>query len=176
MWLWCFNKFNKTAYCTTESIVHVMSMYWNTWSIFSRLLTSLQWQLCSVLESSTTKIHKVYSVVLEETKTLQLVGQLAEFKFESKFEPDPVILPSLQKSIPIVGHDDNCFLMKIKGFCNKQEYVRDQRSAHLMAQSFHHLRLVPIYAFYRAIRFFLSVSQRGAPSVCNNNNNNHESL
>ena len=36
-------------------------------------------------------------MVSEEIKTLQLVGQAAEFKFESKFEPLPVIWESLRR-------------------------------------------------------------------------------
>ena len=36
-------------------------------------------------------------MVLEVTKPLQLVGQVAEFKFESKFEPLPAIWQSVMK-------------------------------------------------------------------------------
>ena len=36
-------------------------------------------------------------MVSEEIKLLQLVGQAAEFKFESKFEPLPVIWQSLRR-------------------------------------------------------------------------------
>ena len=36
----------------------------------------------------------------EAIKPLQLVGQAAEFKFESKFEPLPVIWQSLQEAVP----------------------------------------------------------------------------
>ena len=43
------------------------------------------------------KLHTVYAVILEAIKPLQLVGQAAEFKFESKFEPLPVIWQSLQR-------------------------------------------------------------------------------
>ena len=42
------------------------------------------------------KLHTVYAVISEAIKPLQLVGQAAEFKFESKFEPLPVWL-SLQR-------------------------------------------------------------------------------
>ena len=35
--------------------------------------------------------------MLEAIKTLQLVAQAADFKFESKFEPMPVIWQSLQR-------------------------------------------------------------------------------
>ena len=43
------------------------------------------------------KLHTVYAVILEAIKPLQLVGQAAEFKFESKFEPLPVIWQSLRR-------------------------------------------------------------------------------
>ena len=43
------------------------------------------------------KLHTVYAVISEAIKPLQLVGQAAEFKFESKFEPLPVIWQSLQR-------------------------------------------------------------------------------
>ena len=46
------------------------------------------------------KLHTVYAVILEAIKPLQLVGQAAEFKFESKFEPLQVIWQSLRKAIP----------------------------------------------------------------------------
>ena len=36
-------------------------------------------------------------MISEAIKPLQLVGQAAEFKFESKFEPLPVIWQSLQR-------------------------------------------------------------------------------
>ena len=36
----------------------------------------------------------------QSIKAMQLVGQKAEFKFESKFEPLPVIWQSLLKAIP----------------------------------------------------------------------------
>ena len=41
-------------------------------------------------------LYTVFAVVSEAIKPLQLVGQVAEFKFESKFEPMPVIWQSLQ--------------------------------------------------------------------------------
>ena len=43
------------------------------------------------------KLHTVYAVILEAIKSLQLVGQVAEFKFEFKFEPVPVIWQSLRR-------------------------------------------------------------------------------
>ena len=43
------------------------------------------------------KLHTIYAVILEAIKALQLVGQAAEFKFESKFEPLPVIWQSLRR-------------------------------------------------------------------------------
>ena len=51
-------------------------------------------------------------MVSEEIKTLQLVGQAAEFKFESKFEPLPVFWQSLhrlfQKVIESLEGKINC--------------------------------------------------------------------
>ena len=53
------------------------------------------------------KLHTVYAVISEAIKRLQLVGQAAEFKFESKFKPLLVIwqfLPRLfQKVINLKG-------------------------------------------------------------------------
>ena len=46
------------------------------------------------------KIHTVYLGILKQIKTLQFVGQAVEFKFEAKFKPLAVILPSLPKAIP----------------------------------------------------------------------------
>ena len=46
------------------------------------------------------KLHTVYFGTSEQIKPLQPVGQAAEFKFESKFEPLPVIWQSLPKAIP----------------------------------------------------------------------------
>ena len=43
------------------------------------------------------KLHTVYAVISEAIKPLQLVGQAAQFKFESKFEPLQVIWQSLQR-------------------------------------------------------------------------------
>ena len=39
----------------------------------------------------------LYAVISEAKKPLQLVGQVSEFKFESKFEPLPVIWQSLSR-------------------------------------------------------------------------------
>ena len=44
--------------------------------------------------------YKGFSGISEQIKPLQLVGTAAEFKFESKFEPLPVIWQSLPKAIP----------------------------------------------------------------------------
>ena len=41
------------------------------------------------------KLHTVYAVVLEVIKHLQLVGQAADFKLKSNFEPLQVIWQSL---------------------------------------------------------------------------------
>ena len=46
------------------------------------------------------KLHTIYFWTSEQIKPLQPVGQAAEFKFESKFEPLPVIWKSLPKAIP----------------------------------------------------------------------------
>ena len=46
------------------------------------------------------KLHTVYFGTSEQIKPLQPVGQAAEFKFESKFEPLQVIWQSLPKAIP----------------------------------------------------------------------------
>ena len=43
------------------------------------------------------KLHTVYAVISEAIKPLQLVGQAAELKFESKLEPLLVIWQSLQR-------------------------------------------------------------------------------
>ena len=46
------------------------------------------------------KFHTVYSGISEQIKHLQLVGQVPDFKFESKFESLPVIWQSLPMTIP----------------------------------------------------------------------------
>ena len=43
------------------------------------------------------KLHTVYAMISEAIKPLQIVGQAAEFKFEPKFKPLPVIWQSLQR-------------------------------------------------------------------------------
>ena len=50
--------------------------------------------------SKTTQFIELYSGVSEQIKALQPIGQAAEFKFESKFKPLPVIWQSLPKAIP----------------------------------------------------------------------------
>ena len=60
-----------------------------------RNLTSLGSNLASVTDLKRIQLHTVYTVILEETKPIQLVAQDAEFKFESKFKPLPVIWQSL---------------------------------------------------------------------------------
>ena len=50
-----------------------------------RKVTSLGSDLASVTNLKELKLHTVYAVILEAIKPLQLVGQAAEFKFESKF-------------------------------------------------------------------------------------------
>ena len=46
------------------------------------------------------KLHTVYFGASEQIKLLQPIGQAAEFKFESKFEPLQVIWQSLPTAIP----------------------------------------------------------------------------
>ena len=60
-----------------------------------RKVTSLGSNSASVTDLKEFKLHTVYAVISEAIKPLQLVGQAAEFKFESKFEPLPVIWQSL---------------------------------------------------------------------------------
>ena len=50
----------------------------------------------SVTDLKELKLHTVYAVILEAVKPSQLVGQAAEFKFKSKFEPLLVIWQSLR--------------------------------------------------------------------------------
>ena len=57
-----------------------------------RKVTSLGSNSALVTDLKTDfKLHTVYAVVSGAIKPLQLVGQAAEFKFESKFEPLQVI-------------------------------------------------------------------------------------
>ena len=44
----------------------------------------------------------VYAEVLEDKKPLELVGQAAEFKIESTFEPIPVIWQSIPKAVQAI--------------------------------------------------------------------------
>ena len=55
--------------------------------------------------------HTLYSGISEQVKPLQLFGQAAELKFESKFEPLLVIWQSLPKAIP---EDDRRFWLRIQ--------------------------------------------------------------
>ena len=62
-----------------------------------------QYQLAVVLNFGVFKefkLHTVHFETIEQIKPVQPVGQAAEFKFESKFEPLPVIWQSLPKAIP----------------------------------------------------------------------------
>ena len=59
-----------------------------------RKVTLLGSNLASVTDF---KLHTVCAVISEAIKLLQLCGQVAEFKFESKFEPLPVIWESLRR-------------------------------------------------------------------------------
>ena len=57
-----------------------------------RKVTSLGSNLASVTALKRIETpHSLCCVISEAIKTLQLVGQEAEFKVESKFEPLPVI-------------------------------------------------------------------------------------
>ena len=49
-------------------------------------VTSLGSNLASVTNVKELKLHTVYAMILEAIEPLQLVGQAAQFKFESKFE------------------------------------------------------------------------------------------
>ena len=62
-----------------------------------RNLTSLGSDLASVTDLKEFKLQTVYAVISEAINPLQLVGQAAEFKFESKFEPLQVIWRSLRR-------------------------------------------------------------------------------
>ena len=62
-----------------------------------RNVTMLHSNLASITDLKEFKLSTVYAVVLESIKPLQLVGQAAEFKFESKFEPLLAISP---KAVP----------------------------------------------------------------------------
>ena len=46
------------------------------------------------------KLHTIHSGISDQMKPLKLVGQAAEIKSESKFEPLQVIWISLPKAIP----------------------------------------------------------------------------
>ena len=50
--------------------------------------------------SNFKQLIELYSKVLEQIKPLQPIGQAAEFKFMSKFEPLPVVWQSLPNAIP----------------------------------------------------------------------------
>ena len=60
-----------------------------------RKVTWLSSNLASVTDLKESKLHTVYFVISEAVRPLQLVGQVAKFKFESKFEPLQVIWQSL---------------------------------------------------------------------------------
>ena len=67
----------------------------SVWGMSIINLTLLGSNLTSVTELKEFKLHPVYAVISEAIKPLQLVGQAAEFKFESKFETLAVIWQSL---------------------------------------------------------------------------------
>ena len=54
-------------------------------------------------------VHTVNSGISEQINPLQPVGQAAEFKFESKFQPLPMIWQLLPKAIP---EDNRRFLVQ----------------------------------------------------------------
>ena len=62
-----------------------------------------------LLTSKEFKLHTVYFGTLEHIKPSQLVGQAAEFRFESKFKPLPVIWQSLSGwiRVPKAFPEDN---------------------------------------------------------------------
>ena len=73
------------------------------WGMSIKNLTSFGSDLASVMDlkriilfkSITLKLHTVYAVISGAIKPLQVVGEAADFKFESKFEPLLVIWQSL---------------------------------------------------------------------------------
>ena len=62
--------------------------------------TTLDSTSASLTDLFKFKLHTNYSGISVQIKTLQIVGQAAEFKFESKYEHLPVIWQSLLKVIP----------------------------------------------------------------------------
>ena len=62
-----------------------------------RKVTSPGSNLASVTNLNEFELHTVNAVISEAIKPLQLAGQVAEFKFEYKIEPLPVIWQSLQR-------------------------------------------------------------------------------
>ena len=71
------------------------------WSVYPPYFQYKTWTSARVgvtdLKEFKLKLHTVYAVISEAKKPLQLVGQVSEFKFESKFEPLPVIWRSLRR-------------------------------------------------------------------------------
>ena len=59
--------------------------------------------------SNSTQFIELYFGVSEQTKQLQPIGQAAEFKFESKFEPLQVIWQSPPKAVAAVREDNRRF-------------------------------------------------------------------
>ena len=92
-WLLMLQKIDCSCTCT-QQIVTIMCGTICGMSI--EVVTSL----ASDLATSTDLIlHAVYSVISEQIKPLQLVGQAAEFKFESKFEPLQEVWLSLPMAV-----------------------------------------------------------------------------
>ena len=82
------------------------------WGLASSVTHHCPQLLRSKKNLNSTQFIELYSVVLEQTTTLQPIGQAAEFKFESKFEPLPVMMCVIWQSLLEVASFDYC---KING-------------------------------------------------------------
>ena len=71
--------------------------------------------LASSMDLKEFKLFTVCSLVLEEIKPIQFVGQVAEFMFEFIFEPLLVLWQSLPQAIPISQKTIDGFEFKING-------------------------------------------------------------
>ena len=70
----------------------------------------------SIKNANSTQFIELHFGVSEQIKPLQPIGQAAEFKFESKFEPLPVIWQSLRR----------LFQMAIEGYMSSGYHSRRQ--------------------------------------------------
>ena len=85
----------RPGQCTPFTIFLQSSLVYEGWY---RLTAVLNFWLSKTISNSTQFIE-IYSGVSEQIKPLQLVGQAAEFKFESSFKPLPVTWQSLPKEL-----------------------------------------------------------------------------